>query len=293
MLEFLRESKDKGLPKPNPKQNSEIRAKTAGLRFGIAGALHETFPKLTANGMTYLGLGLKTAGVLVAEWQNVTGNKNKAVRGLALGAVLAGELGDGVDGPLSDIIADETGKRDPNGGHKDVLADRGGEVIHNFMKAFRAHKLGHKYGSKVALVNAFETTLPSAIKAVREAQGYSLPENVRGLRLESGRPFLDKVVYGTTSVLGFLGGRTGRPFLNIPATFFPKAQPILDTVQVVANSYASVERIRYPFDSSHPRDLPENYRKESRFKAKLLTGVLGVSIMVVKGVDQRFKDENK
>src|SRR5690242_13233268 len=98
-LEFLRESKDKGLPKPNPKQNSWIRAKTHAVRFGIAGELHEA--GVTATQVTVGGLLLRIAGYAVAEWQNITGNKSKILRAGAFVAVVVGEAADGIDGAVA------------------------------------------------------------------------------------------------------------------------------------------------------------------------------------------------
>ncbi len=287
MLEFLRESKDKGLPGPNPKQNSKIRAKTAAVRFGIARELHEA--GITATQVTVGALILKTAGYAVAEWQNITGNKNKFLRVGSFVAVLAGELGDAIDGPLSTFS-----EKDPNGGHKDTLADRAGEVAPNFFKAIRAHLLGHRYGSKVALINAVETTLPSAIKGEREAEGYSLPENVRGIKLpdeKGGRRFLNKAIYCATAIVGFLGGRTGRPFLNMPATFFPETQPVLDTIQIVANTYAAEERVRYPFDKQHKRDMPEELQHDSLVKTGLLAGVMAISYLGARALNRKFNSK--
>lgn len=184
---------------------------------------HRLFPRVSANQVTYTGIALVSLGTSIAEWQNVTGNKNKRLRLAALGLVLAGYGCDGLDGAVSRIIRDETGYKDPNGGHIDVTADRVEEFIQNSIRAYSADKLGRPWGSKMARINSVLSTPPSFVKSIDEGIGFDMPE--------------------TGGVINIWGTRPGRAILNTVATFVPDIkgvamEPILDTAAVAFNTYS-------------------------------------------------------
>lgn len=215
--------------KPNAR-NSPIRVAFSGVTNGAAKLLIKAIPGITADSVTYTGLGAVIAGsavkILPKEWLS-----SETSSPISLGLLAFGVLCDALDGAVA-----RNKKIKPenynvlNGALTDVIHNRFGENAMALSRIFAASARRDPYGVVAATVSGLTAPLPSLLRAMVEKKGFFVLES-------GGNP------------LSFLGTRSTRAVLTIPATSYPEiqifgnnSQPILDSLSALGNIATTIER---------------------------------------------------
>jgi len=214
--------------KPNAR-NSRLRAAFSGITNGAARALIKAVPGITADRVTYTGLGAVIAGsairILPKEWVS-----SQTSSPISLGLMAFGALCDALDGAVARNKIKPKNYNALDGALTDVVHDRFGETAMALSRIFQAGARRDAPGVVFATVSGLTAPLPSLLRAMVEKRGFFVPES-------GGNP------------LSFLGTRSTRAVLTIPATSYPEmqilgnnSQPILDGLSALGNIAATVER---------------------------------------------------
>ncbi|MBI5123138.1 CDP-alcohol phosphatidyltransferase family protein [Candidatus Roizmanbacteria bacterium] len=215
-------------PKPNAR-NSPIRAAFNGAANGAAKLLIKVIPGVTADAVTYTGLTAVIAGsvVKILPRELISPETGSAT---SLGLMAFGVLCDALDGAVARNEIKPKDYNALNGALTDVIHNRFGETAMALSRIFAAGSRRDAPGVVAATISGLTAPLPSLLKAMVEKKGFFVPES-------GGNP------------LSFLGTRSTRAALTIPATSYPEmpifgnnSQPILDILSALGNVAAVIER---------------------------------------------------
>lgn len=210
-------------------KNSPIRAAFSGVTNGAAKLLIKAIPGITADSVTYTGLGSVIAGsvvkILPKGW--ITSETSSPI---SLGLLSFGVLCDALDGAVARNKKKPTNYNALDGALTDVIHNRFGETAMALSRIFAAGARRDPVGVAAATVSGLTAPLPSLLRAMVEKKGFFVPES-------GGNP------------LSFLGTRSTRAILTIPATSYPEmqffgnnSQPMLDGLSALGNIATTIER---------------------------------------------------
>lgn len=210
-------------------QNSRIRAAFSGVTNGAAKLLIKAIPGVTADAVTYTGLGAVIAGsvVKILPKDLISSGTNSPI---SLGLLAFGGLCDALDGAVARNNKKPANYNALNGALTDVIHNRFGETAMALSRIFAASTRQDPAGVIAATLSGLTAPLPSLLRAMVEKKGFFVPES-------GGNPF------------SFLGTRSARVVLTIPATSYPEmkffgnnSQPILDGLSALGNIATTIER---------------------------------------------------
>ena len=252
-------------------RNSELRRITAHIPRILARRLHDKFPDLTADHLTFLGaIGTGIGGFIATLRNGENSPKNKKLT-ITSGLVMVASAGmDALDGQL----AREMEQSNPGSGNllagqvKDAASDSFQELFLSIARAISAHKRGSKLGEIMALVNGATNSLSRLSRAFAESRQKPVPETGVG-------------------PVGIIGTRAGLAVLGIAATLFPEVREVpvqvaVDALVTGANIVTALQRTEIALDKSAPT-LDEKTRQEAeiRFKALLVIEAISIGAAVI------------
>lgn len=247
-------------------RNSPIRAAFSGVTNGAAKLLIKTVPGITADAVTYTGLGAVIAGssvkILPKEWI-----PPEIGSSISLGLMMFGVLCDALDGAVARNKKKPKNYNALNGALTDVIHNRFGETAMALSRIFTASARRDAYGVVIATVSGLTAPLPSLLRAMVEERGFFVPES-------GGNP------------LSFLGTRSTRAVLTIPATSHPEmqilgnnAQPVLDSLSTLGNITTTIERYHI-YRKALRNELRVNPDEEAKEFGKVKVERLGTFTMI-------------
>lgn len=206
-------------------RNSVWRDRIAPLTDNAA-RIATKLPFLTANAVTLMGLAGVLSGSVVAALSRPESILGVPRQLIALGLIAAGEAADAVDGAVATMLHATS----PQGALLDVMVDRSEEAVMAGARIISAAGRRDPLGVLAATLSGMTSPVPSLVRAMVEARGYSVPES--GL-----------------NPLSFLGTRPARAVFGALTTCYPIVQnfPVqmpIDFVSMLANIATTVERLK-------------------------------------------------
>ena len=229
-------------------QNSPLRKYTEPIVRTVAKGLIKVFPTITPNNVTDIGTGLVAMGGLAATIPH------EGFTPWAIGLMAAGTIADAFDG----AVAREQGSASVQGALHDTLSDRLQESALAGARIVQASGRKDVAGVAAAALAGITNPIPSYLRARVEKMGYVVPES------------------GT----GFLGTRPARAISGIVATAEQSTQPILDSITVLSNITASIERallLSKAQKGTLEQNTEEDYKLLGGLKSKMLLKYIAIN----------------
>lgn len=243
---------------------SFLRKVTKGPRRRIAEKIHQTFPSLTPNQLSYIGTGL----VMLGAWGAYKINSNPNYRAKIIPSIAVTLLAfipqgvDGLDGQLADIYDEEGLEHNRNfGASLDAALDGVQEMALALSTATAGAVTSNPMVEKTSYVAGLTSMVPRTLRSLAESKGILVKESSNG-------------------ILGFFGTRFGRAILNSIATGFPEywgvpIGPLMHTFMAGSNIYSSLERLKLLLSNNPPMGLSQEKQQEAKAKVLplVVTGV--------------------
>jgi len=241
-----------------------LREQANRITVPIAKNIHEQFPQLSPNHITFLGLCGTTLSLVLNNYAQE--KKSSGLRRLAALSYLASSATDALDGALARHINSIGEKHDQRVGQLvDVGVDRAQETIAALMRLKRARQNNQPLGVVAAALSGVTNFLPSYTRARAEARGVDVSET-------GGNP------------LNFLGTRAGRLATTMLGNFTPEIKgvniaPAIDLLSTSANVLTTAQRIKATSQSKkiiEPKLAEKAQKATSREKMLKTLTVIGV-----------------
>lgn len=260
--------KEKELP---PKEhNSIFRRITDPIAEKAALGLTKIFPGITADNVTNAGFFGVYAGATLSIIPKGMIGADFAPYAVALMA--GGTSLDALDGTMARLL----GTASTEGALLDMITDRKQEMILALARIATASMRKDTVGVIAATAAGISNPIPSKYRAMTEELGYYVPES--GARVSS-----------------FFGTRPIRALLGISATAYPEAhilgiespmQPILDSISVIGNVFASMERAKILGQAKRGQlkvNPDPNAQELGRLKSEALSQFIKVNTVLMLG----------
>jgi hypothetical protein len=237
-------------------KDSPLRNATSDLVRNVSSTIHNAFPKLTPNEISVLGITLVCFGDYLIQNQNRKNERNNMVVSLSVLLQALGYACDALDGG----VAREKKRKTPqwhskiDGATLDPALDRVREI---YTASSRRETARHR-GSKIGMLSANATLLTTSLPTV--AREWTMALTGQSVQEVGSNP------------LAFMGSMPGRLLLNSLGTLYPRAQPIADAFQAVANVYSGYNRI-----TRRSSAIDAQSRRIAREKARKLTPITGLA----------------
>lgn len=223
--------------------------------------LHQQFPNLEADHLSFLGAGLVAAGSAIAAWPGERQPK------LALALNLGGAATDAFNGVLARVCYGDDPDRLVRGNKIDTLSDFLKDLSMGISKIIVAGRSGNQVNQGLAEVATITTPLASFSRAYKEKQGYKVNEH--------GNNYLE-----------FIGTRAARTALNAVAASNVSfggvpLQPPLDGLIIVGN----MTRIAKNLALSSREDKSLTSRQKAQFRTKFhaaSAAITGTGVLVAR-----------